>query len=635
MSEVASLFSKLLYNYVAFGWPFLVLHFGVLALSIWTWADLHREIFRLKRWSPGLPPGDSQATQILHQFITETEKLGPQGFFVPITDFSDRLDSIIGGRVTELYERINLFLIVGIAGTMFGIFEFASGAADVLGNDAISSADRVVRLGEILSASLAKAFPVGFVGLGLMFLGQIGVSIWENRFKMEVAKATSGALQHRMKVSQTQAQVVARAAASIETALAPMQNFQVMMIDTLRPVVELLAKKLDDSLGLVKEQFGQLETTTAGFSSAVAGLRDGVTGLEETTKHIGALLQHTPEILDRLGHLQRDQEQALQVFRENLRTSLAASERTLAVLESATQSSRDLPDRILTAAQDALKMVSQDTTRVSSEMAETVRHQLTTANAHLSQHLIANSETLFGGVKGQTEALQSLIQTTGEQLTGVGTAARDAVAGIQEVRKDVHASLEASLIDMRQESGRHWESMTDNFGRQTQSEFLRFIEQIRSSVGEIRVSLDGAARSWGNVAVNAETMIHGPINKVLDDIGGELRRAVKDIDSLMAERYPKAVEDVHEFTSGLQKLVSQARGVQDSLDRWLDSLDRARQGMETATRTFREQLAQPPRPVERPDLAPVIAEMRRIDHKLDMLNEPRSFIGRWFRSRKD
>jgi ABC-type transporter Mla subunit MlaD len=541
--DIGSLFLELLRNYFTFGWPFFLLHIGVLGLSVYTWTFLYREITHLEKWATGSSSGSSQAAQILHQFIAESRKLSPQGFFVPITDFSDRLDSIIEGRVTELYERINLFLIVGIAGTLFGVFEFASGASKIMGTDTISSADRVVRLGEILSASLAKAFPVGFVGLVLMFLGQIGVSFWENRLRRVIAKATSIALHYRMEASATQAQVIANAAAKIETALAPIQNLQVMMTETLGPVVQALGERLDDSLGLVKEQFGQLETTTASFSSAVTGLRDGVAALEKNTEHIGALLQHTPEVLGRLSQLQRDQEQALKEFRENLRTSLEESERTLAVLESATQASRDLPGRILAATQEALSTISQDSTRVSSALADEVRQQLTAASADLSQHLRSNSESLFGSMQGQSEALQALIRTTGGQLIDVGSAAREAVAGIQEVRKEARAGLEASFIEMGRESGGRWGKMTDEFGRQTQNEFFQFIEGIRGSAREIRESLDEAARSWGTVAVNAETMIQGPIIKVLENVGGELRRGVRDLDSLIADRYPRAVHD--------------------------------------------------------------------------------------------
>jgi ABC-type transporter Mla subunit MlaD len=643
--NVGTLFLDLLRNYAVYGWPFLVLHLVVLGLSVYTWIGLRREIAHLSQWAPGSPAGGSQATGILDQFIDECQKLGAQGFFVPMTDFTDRLDSIVSGKVTELYERVNLFLTVGIGGTLFGVFEFAFRSAAALHTEATPSGERVAALGSILSESLAKAFPVGFVGLGLMFLGQLFGSFLENRLHQALAGATSKALHRRMEVSHAQAQVVADAAKRIETALAPIQNLQAMMVDTLGPVVKELGERLEQSLGLVKAQFGELERTTAGFSSAVADLRSGVATLEKNTEHLGGLLRQAPEVLGQLGELQRGQEEALQAFQANLRTSLQASERTLQALEIATQASQDLPGRILAATQEALESVSRYTSAVSLKVVDELRQRITAdynlllqtvgietralresilaTSGELSRHLAESSDTLFGNVRGQTDALQGLIVTTGEQLGRVGTAARDAVVEMQQVRNEARASLESAFTEMGQESRQRWGQMTDEFGRQAQDQFIHFVEGIQESALEIRNSLGEAAKSWGDVAANADTIIQGPILRVLEDVGGELRKGVRDLDSLIAQRYPEAVRDVSAFTGGLQQLVSRVETVQNLLDRWLQSLDQSRASVEETLRVLQRQMAQPTGPVQRPDsLAPVLTEMRRIDQKLDSLLQP-------------
>jgi hypothetical protein len=634
--NIASLAVQLFHNYVVFGWPFLLLHLLVLGLSIYTWFGLRREIDHLTGWAPGKKHADgSQATPILDQFIKESEQLGAQGFFVPMTDFSDRLDSIVSGKTTELYERINLFLIVGIAGTLFGVFEFAFRSASVLRNVSIPSGERVVELGTILSESLAKAFPVGFVGLGLMFLGQIFASFWENRLKQGVADATSKALQQRLIVSRTQAQVVFDAATRIETALAPIQNLQAMMVDTLGPVVTELGQRLDQSLELVKSQFGELERTTAGFSAAVSDLRSGVGTLQSNTEHLGGLLQRAPEVLEHLAELQRGQEGAIKEFEAHLRTSLAASAQTLTVLEVATRASQDLPHLILEATQEALGRISQDASGASSRMADELRQQLIGVSSDLSKHLFTSSEALFGTMRDQAEALQGLIVTTNGQLVQIGTAAHDAVAGMQTLRSDALARLEASFAEVGQESSHRWGRMADEFGRQAQHQFFQFVEGIQESARVIRNSLDAAARSWGDLATNAEVVIQGPLIRVLDQVSGELRHAVRDLDSLIAQRYPEAVRDVNALTTGLQSLVSEVQRVQNSLDHWLQSLDQGRILMEEAYKSIQWQAAQPIRQAERPtDLTPILTEMRRLDHKLDSVLEPRGFFGLFGRNRR-
>lgn len=608
MSAMISLSKALLENYFVYGWPFFVLHVFVALLAFKTWHGLHREISHLRQWAPDLPPSkNSQSAQILHQFVTECESLGAQGFLVPITDFSDRLDSIIGGRVTELYERINLFLIVGIAGTLFGVFEFAFGSVAILGNESIASTDRVVALGRILSQSLSKAFPVGFVGLLLMFGAQVVVSVWEDsRLKGSVEEATSKALRRRMAVSQSQAQVVTDAAQRIETALAPLQNLQVMMAESLGPVVEALGMRLESSLGLVKEQFTHLETLTQGFSSAVSNLQTGVAVLETNTGHLGTVLAKTPQVLERLGKLQEGQEAALQAFQKNLLLSEEASRKTLDVLENAARATEELPGRIQIAAEGALQAIARNTADVAEKMANDLRERLIAVGNGLA-----------------------------EQLTDVATAAGAMIEEMKKVRQDTRESLERSFFEMRQESDRRWKEASDEYMRQALAQYGALIDRLESSAEKIESSLDEAAQNWYNVAANAETIIQGPLLNVLDRVGEDLRQGVQGLGNVLAE-YSRAADHVHAFTDGLQQLLGQTQDIQGGLDRWLASLDRSRDELEKAVQTFQRQAAQPIRqPVaERsPELSAITTRMGRMESKLDDLLKPTGVKAWWQRIR--
>src|SRR4051812_38653436 len=107
--------SNLLFGYITSGLPFAFFHVVVIFLVGKSWIDLNREASSLNSWDPlsaeqSFEGNDtSETVSVLDQFIAESRELGAGGVFVPMTDFSDRLDSAIEGRVAELHDRTNLF----------------------------------------------------------------------------------------------------------------------------------------------------------------------------------------------------------------------------------------------------------------------------------------------------------------------------------------------------------------------------------------------------------------------------------------------------------------------------------------------------------------------------------------------
>src|SRR6202171_6320059 len=163
------LLKEILRAYVVGAPWFALLHVIVVLFIGSTMRKLLAATQELKKWEPG-QPGEG-AAMVLAAFVEDSNRLGARGFVVPITDYSDRLDAQVENIVDEVSERTALLLIVGIAGTIFGVFEFASRSL------AVASGDRLARIGEILAASIAKAFPVGFVGLILMMAFQLAMAL--------------------------------------------------------------------------------------------------------------------------------------------------------------------------------------------------------------------------------------------------------------------------------------------------------------------------------------------------------------------------------------------------------------------------------------------------------------------------
>lgn len=785
--DLGALFWRLLENYYTFGWPFLILHIGVLLLSIWAWWGLVKEIRHLKKWNPGSQSGGSQATQILDQFIAESRELGKQGFLVPITDFSDRLDSIVGGKVTELYERLNLFLIVGIAGTLFGVFSFASEAARHLNNQNLASDERIFLLGESLSTSLANAFPVGFVGLGLMFIGQVGVSIWENQLKQTVAGATSNALALRVADVRSQALIVENAAKRIETALQPLEHLQETMAKHLAPVVQELGERLDESLGLVKAQFKELQGTTDRFAAAGNTLGGRVETLGTNIGKLDGLLCKVPDILDNFASTQETQQKVIETFQANLEISLQASSRAIEALDNAAGVAELLPEQILEATRETLRGVSLKVADASDAMVDELKKQLTADYDHLFQrveemisllrqsvsttsdelarnlkesaadlfagtqkqagaleHLLERSEEhlrasleasqgtisalvsmnrsaedlpsqilstsqaalqevvqaavntsntmagdlktqihvssellfrqaesqvralrehlaettdellsqlssefgeLFAGIRGQVKAVHKLIDHTTGQLQAISKAASKAVKGMQGLREEAKGSLVSSFDQIREDADKRWSVMSDRFTGEAQREFATFLEAIRTGTAEVNSSLKGSAQTWFDAAFNANTVIKEPIAEVLEKFSDALQKGVRNLDNLLAQRYPEVVKDVSAFTQELQKLLTTAEAVQQGLDRWVVSVERSQVEMVCAREKFLENLSTSmPQMGGSPEIAalveervgsqlmPVRSKLSQMDRTLEELRQRRNPLS-WLSAR--
>src|SRR5205807_6729309 len=89
-----------------------------------------REASACDRWKKhNIPDNRSSVVAELKLFLTEAERGRNQGVLISMMDYSSRIDAIIEGMGDQLHNSANLFLIVGLAGTFFGMAEFGMRAA--------------------------------------------------------------------------------------------------------------------------------------------------------------------------------------------------------------------------------------------------------------------------------------------------------------------------------------------------------------------------------------------------------------------------------------------------------------------------------------------------------------------------
>jgi predicted nucleic acid-binding Zn-ribbon protein len=170
---------------------FLVIFALVALYVIYQGIRASRETWACRAWvSKNDVSGNAQVVEQLRLYLTESDRWRHQGVAVAMTDYSDRIDSFIEGLTDQLHNGVNLFLIVGLAGTFFGMAEFARQAPSLSAN---TDAKDVL---EALRLALGHSFPIGFVGLCLTIIAH-PIAGW---FEAQLRQATKDAVNHALKL---------------------------------------------------------------------------------------------------------------------------------------------------------------------------------------------------------------------------------------------------------------------------------------------------------------------------------------------------------------------------------------------------------------------------------------------------
>jgi hypothetical protein len=221
------LFFSMTRSYVTRGWPFLVLHLGVLYL---VWRDLRE--FRRWVFDPAQP------------------------------DMWQEYES----RSQRLRGQVGLFLVIGIAGSFFGLFELATWDGDVS------------KFRAALTSALQRAFPVGFYGILLYMLGNFLAD------RAEDAKVPLGARR-----SKGQAAIVGvlesidRKLGGIPETLAqvlgPISSLQGTLQEALEPTVREIG-------AVLREQGAQLGHSRVALEGAARRLAESAAELSAAVREV-------------------------------------------------------------------------------------------------------------------------------------------------------------------------------------------------------------------------------------------------------------------------------------------------------------------------------------------------------------
>ena len=568
--QFLSLSWSLVLGYLTYGWFFAIMHVFVGYLIYRSWhGKIQLETDALELWVPphrraltNLKAGET--TRVLDRFVDESKKLGPQGFFVPMTDYSDRLDSIIDGMVAELHDRTNLFILVGIAGTLFGVFEFAFRSHAVALDQALDPGLRVQKLGEFLSESMSKAFPVGFMGLVLTFLSQIVAAIPEKRLREALSKATREALKCREEDSVSQAEIVRESASAIREAMRPMSSLESILTNTLQPVVEKFGESLNQSLKLVRVQFDQLQIATQSIHTAVASVHQGVVSLELAAGEMKTLLEGAPKAIHSLDQLGERQQQFLAGLDASLQTHLSQAEKINSGLNTATEGLLTLPQELIHHTKNTLDSIGRESVSSWRNM-----------SSEFSRQLHLDYSNLLSNISTQAAEIRDAVSSLSQRLNEVSGDASSALSSLSQLPDSVLKGLETSFGSLSERALESWKNTSDRFGADIQSTYVNYLQTIASEARKARESLDTAGDSWGRLATNANTFLKDAASEIVAQARQKLEGSLMQLNQLLASELPEVSTEVKRFTEGLQQLLSQVQVIQREYASWLQNAQTA------------------------------------------------------------
>lgn len=503
---------------------------------------------------------DAYITTQLGVFLEEAERWRAQGIAVPMTDYSDRIDSLIEGFVDRLHNAVNLFLVAGLAGTFFGMAEFARQTS------ALQQATDSRVILDALRTALGHSFPIGFLGLILTIFLHFLASRWEGQLREASAAAVNQALHSRTAALRQN---------SFESLVAAVRELPQKLAEALKPANESLAAQLEPLLGLPsslqksnqeildplrelftesrkewKDTVGKLDRQSERVSSAIEKLEQPIQGLTGKIDDIGALISNMGMVTEKV----LEDAQKITATTDQLNSSIAG---TAKALDEAADKLGSLPEK-----------VQSD----MSNLHVVLRERIGSYYERIGRDYVDSMIQLAGSSVGNIT----------DAATHAGEAMQSAARSLQNMAESVKGDLE-SAIDQGAKRIQAYAmeieaALRQNFP-QVVAEMQTALNRASGQIESARAILDGMTAAGRLAAEHAQQW--SKVEKLLQELGTALRD-----ETGLLERSAKAIQE-----SGL----AQTRASQ-SLDRSITALDRTVNILEFAVKGIRISPPRPPKP---------------------------------------
>ena len=312
------------YAYIKDGLVFFLIHLMILLFCIKT-IIMMNDVKRLLTDWPDMPKNLSSRTsaQFLIRFMNGIMDMNPSPLAVSPDTIIDRLEHYVQSLIAQLHDRINLLLVIGVAGTVYGLFEFAYKAAEKLKPGRINQIMDL--LGPILANALAKAFPVVFFGIIFTVFMRLWAAIPERNLNDALTgvsiKIREYAKKYRLPPVEER---LTNILMNLEQTLEPLHDLEKTLGQVLTPVIAKFSKELRQTLNDVKDTLTDFDQGVKTFSDDVGELKQYVDrltnvsdGLTKAFTTIPGLFDKTHKNLDELHRILRQAKHAITNLEKN------------------------------------------------------------------------------------------------------------------------------------------------------------------------------------------------------------------------------------------------------------------------------------------------------------------------------
>jgi ABC-type transporter Mla subunit MlaD len=590
--------------YLREGLVFFLAHSFVFVslLYLW-WFYIRSETRALEGW-PERKPADSVPVRMLDQFVEESQTLGRRGVLLPIVDLSERLTSRVTVYADRLHSRVNLFLIVGVAGTFFAMFKFIFDAKS-----------RGIPVTTALEQGLMQAFPIGFFGLAWTFIGHYIAFHLEERLR----NAVNGAVRHAMSARTAYLRTTVD---EIAEALAPLKDLQTTLRDTLAPVIEGFREELKLASRLMGEQVQPLSSVIGDLQKATVSLATPVERLSEAS-------QGFPETMGRIAQLQQDASDAVERMARSsveLESKLSAA---AVGLTAASDTLKQLPAELTTQFAANLAGLRNDArdlwNAASSEFFASLKpacHSLDSAAGSLGA-VAAALASLPGRIEQQTaQSMQQLFEAVTNQIAGGVmqlTAAANQLwrlcSSLEGAAAQMATTFEEQCRSLADRSAEAWSNASENFLRDIAQRAEVFWIGIREESQKAAERLKSAADGLVSVSNAVDEVLKKSHEEIYNRLVESATPHLERIQRTISEHYPKVLSNLTEAAQQTRAIADNVARVRQSLAAAGDHIDKASEHWQQAARQLESLLA-----AIKPD-EQVVRELRRIAASTDSVTK--------------
>ena len=600
-------------TYTHAGAFFVIVH-GFVAATI-----LHLLVFGIRSERIALiswpePRGSrNYVTLILDQFVEESRTLGQRGVLIPAGDLSERLNSRASVYVDRLHSRVNLFLVVGVAGTFYAMFSFI-----------FQASRQGVPVTTALESGLMQGFPIGFFGLVWTFLGHYAAFRAEESLRDAVNVAVGRAMKLRTENLQTPVDQIA-------TALAPLKDLQKTLQDTLAPVIEGFREQLKLASELMGRQVEPL-------ASAITEFRKSAADLKAPIERLGAVVEGLPENLSKIALIQQQASGAVKGMVEAMGQIQAALGAAAAEITSAIGTFSQLPAQLTAELRTGLSELHSEARnswiqssqefftalKPACEALDSSAGSLDTAAAKMS--------ALAGSVEqAVTESMQSLLDsatTRVSEAVGRLTATAAELSQLCSSLKDSPAQMTTAFQQhcrsLAERSAQAWQEASERFLRDVAQRAETHWTNIRQEAQNAAAKLKSAADELIRVSNAVDEILQTSLRELHSDLVKLVTPHLRTMQQAVSIYYPQVL-------ANLSDAAQRSGAIAEDIERVRASLASASDQIATACEHWQrlvERLS-PPRPEDRvpQELRAIREAIQSLDARIEHLHRDLAFPG--------